>query len=338
MFPPLSTKVFTDGSTHRKPSVPESPDMPDPETLVDLKSYSLVALPNNSTHHNSTTKPSETLAIYATARIQNPGYEQLHKYSLDLDIPFAWPYKIYLSAPHNKTDLIQLARGVVEPFSIPSNSKHFDVSINGTVEHTYNSSTPLSQALSSFISRYLAGKSNTVHVTFDPDSPFAKRIPAFLPPLLAKHMVTNDVPGLPAEERDLLKDLKIGQMRIHGSETGGSGWECDGEIQGKLAMPQGLDQLEGGINVTQIWPDIVLYDGLPPPGEDKKVPPVPLPSNAFARFRTRDWAPAETAFDKASNATIMRSMVRNVPLDIIRSDVLQRWIAKIIFSGGKGAL
>lgn len=338
--------------------------MPDPEEMVQLKSYSLVALPNNSTghrksHHNGTSTPSETLAIYASARIKNPGYEQLHKYNLDLDIPFSWPYKIFLSSPHapkkNKThdskdgkredendaELVLLARGVVEPFSIPSNKEHFNVSINGTVEHTGASNSTLSESLSAFISRYLSGKNNTVHLSFDSSSPFAKRIPSFLPPLLDPIIVTNIIPGLPPDQRDLLKDLKIDKMRIHGAENGASGWECDGEMQGELAMPEALDNLQGGINVTSIWPDIMLYDGLPPVSrnaeDDKTMPPHPLPSNAFARFRTKDWQDAET-FINERNQTIMKSMVRNVPLDIVRSDVLQKWIAKIIFSGGKGAL
>lgn len=336
--------------------------MPDPEGMVQLKSYSLVAIPNNATDpkhghsHNKTSSVNETLAIYASARVKNPAFEQLHQYHLDLDIPFAWPYKIFLSAPtgkKNKThtekegrkgeeeQLVLLARGVVEPFSIPSTKEHFDVSINGTVEHTGNSNSTLSEALSAFISRYLSGKNNTVHLSFDSSSPFAKRIPSFLPPLLEPILVSNVIPGLPPDQRDLLKDLKIDKMRIHGAENGGSGWECDGEMQGELAMPEALDQLQGGINLTQIWPDILLYDGLPPVSknaeDDKIVPPHPLPSNAFARFRTKDWQDAET-FINERNQTIMRSMVRNVPLDIVRSDVLQKWIAKIIFSGGKGAL
>lgn len=339
--------------------VPESPEMPNPDDMVQLKSYSLVAIPKNSTRehkpkHNETSKLDETLAIYASARVKNPGYEQLHRYSLDLDIPFAWPYKIFLSAPSapkkgkpgseqdpEGDDLVLLARGVVEPFVIPSDKQHFDVSINGTVKQTGNSSTPLSRSLSALISRYLAGKNNTVHLSFDSSSPFAKRIPSFLPPLLEPIVVSNIIPGLPPDQRDLLKDLKIDKMRIHAAEGGAGGWECDGEIQGELAMPEALDQLQGGINVTSIWPDILLYDGLPPPskaGEDEKeMPPKPLPTNAFARFRTKDWTPAET-FINERNQTIMRSMTRNIPLDILRTDVLQKWIAKIIFSGGKGAL
>lgn len=332
--------------------------MPDPDEMVQLKSYSLVAIPHNSTHHhkphhNESTPVNETLAIYASARIKNPGYEQMHRYSLDLDIPFAWPYKIFLSSPKKiksskdegrgskDGELVLLARGVVEPFRIPSDKEYFDVSINGTVEQTGNSSTPLSVALSSFISRFLAGKNNTAYVSFDPSSPFAKRIPSFLPPLLEPIVVSNVIPGLPPEDRDLLKDLKIDKMRIHAAESGAGGWECDGEIQGELAMPEALDQLQGGINVTSIWPDILLYDGLPPPSrsgeDDKTMPPKPLPANAFARFRTKDWTPAETYINER-NQTIMRSMAKNIPLDIVRSDVLQKWIAKIIFSGGKGAL
>lgn len=359
LFKVMAVLIYSLPLSHTTITVPDSPDMPDPDEMVQLKSYSLVAIPNNSTHrhkpgHNKTSLPDETLAIYASARIKNPGYEQMHRYSLDLDIPFAWPYKIFLTSPSspkkNKTSgnlekqddkLVLLARGVVEPFFIPSDKEHFDVSINGTVEQTGNSSTPLSEALSAFISRYLAGKNNTVHVSFDSSSPYAKRIPSFLPPLLEPVVVSNIIPGLPPDQRDLLKDLKIDKMRIHAAENGGAGWECDGEIQGELAMPEALDQLQGGINVTSIWPDIILYDGLPPPSktgqDDKAMPPNPLPANAFARFRTKDWQPAET-FINERNQTIMRSMTKDIPLDILRREVLQKWIAKIIFSGGKGAL
>jgi len=332
--------------------VPASPDLPkDPGSMVKLRSYSLVAIPTNTSEHDggrkgrhgdrhNSTEPDhsseELLGIHATARIENLGYEQLHKLSLDLNIPFAWPYKVYIASVSNKTEFVTLATGVVEPFTIPSDVPHFDVSVNGTVERTGNSSTPLSQSLSKFITRYMAGKNNTVHVAFDPSSPYAKALPAFLIPFLENRVVSNEVPGLPAEDRDLLKDLKIDKMRIHPAENGGSGFECDGQIQGELVMPKAMDQLQGGLNITSIWPDIILYDGLPPAGTDEAMPPVPLPANAFARFKPTDWVPADTFIDKATNATVMRAMVTNVPLDILNRGVLQRWLAKIIFSGGNG--
>lgn len=339
------------------PPVPASPDIPtDPAKMVKLRSYSLVAIPNNSSEHGDSegkhgkhgsgrhrdntsdpeATPSELLGIYATARIENPGYEQLHKLSLDLKIPFAWPYKVFLSSVNGTSEFVTLATGVVEPFTIPSDSPHFDVSINGTVERTGNSSTPLSQSLSRFITRYMAGKNNTVHVAFDPSSPYAKTLPRFVIPFIENRIVSNEIPGLPAEDRDLLKDLKIDRMRIHPAEEGGNGFECDGQIQGDLVMPKAMDQLQGGLNITSIWPDIILYDGLPPAVPDDTMPPTPLPPNAFARFKPTDWVPADTFIERSTNATIMRAMVTNVPLDILNRSVLQRWLAKIIFSGGNG--
>jgi hypothetical protein len=316
--------------------VPDSPETPkDPSALVDLLSYDLVAIPINSTHHNGT-KPSERLGIAAKARIENPAYEKLRDLSLDLDIPFAWPYTVYLPSTQNKSVLIPLADGVFEPFTISSHSRHFNVSINGTVASSSNSSTSISQSLSTFVTRFLSGKANKVYLSFDAHSPFAKKLPAFLIPLLKPIQVSYDIPGLPAEERDLLKNLQFSNLKIHPSEDGSGGFQLDGILQGELLFPPGLDKLDNPINITSIWPDIVLYDGLPPMKEDKNVPPKPLPANAFARFRTSDWAPAIT--EKTGNHTIMRSFVQNVPLDVLRGDVLRRWLAKIIFSGGRGAL
>ena len=307
---------------------------------MDLRSYSLVAIPHNSTSggnttRNTTSDTTETLVVHATARIENPGYEQMHNLSLDLAIPFAWPYNIYLPSTSNKSDLVLLAKGVVEPFTISATSRYFDVYINGTVEQSHNASTPLSESLSHFISRYLAGEPNRASVAYDDSSPYSSSIPSFLVPLIRPLLVNYDIPGLPAEQRDLLKDLQISNMRIHPAENGGSGFACDGQIQGELVLPEAMNHLDGAINITSIWPDILLYDGLPPIGTDNDLPPVPLPPNAFARFKTNSWAPAHTA--KVGNATIMTSLAQNIPLDILRRDVLQRWLVKIVFSGGVGA-
>lgn len=293
----------------------------------------------------------ETLAVYADARVSNPGYEQLEKYGLDLEIPFAWPYRIQLPVSHRKRkkgdkhndtstpDRALLARGVVEPFKIPSTHKHFNVSINATVERTDNASTPLSRSLSLFVTRFLSGENNTALVSFDQDSPFADSLPSFLIPFLKEVEVAYALPGLPPDERDLLKDLQIKDMKVHGSEDGSGGLQIDGLMEGRIVFPEGMDALDDAINITAVWPDILLYDNLAPPadGDDGngKIPPVPLPLNAFARFRTNDYTPAETV-KLEDGTTIMRAHVKNVPFEILRADVLRRWIAKIVFSGGKG--
>ena len=316
--------------------MPEQPKIPsDPQDLVDLKAYSLVAVPHNVTRGKHTDRYEE-LGVHATAQIKNPAYDQLRKLGLDLTIPFAWPYKVLLPTVADKSEHTVLARGTIQPFSISSSSKFFNVSLNGTVETSSNSSSSLSQSLSKFITHYLGGRSNRVYVAFDAESPFAQRIPAFLIPLIRDKIVANDIPGLPSDKRDLLKDLQMEHLRVHPSESGQGGFECDGEMTGRLIMPDGLDTLENAINITSIWPDIILYDGMPPEGTDDTLPPVPLPPNAFARFKTRDWAPAITYLDE-KNHTIMRATVKNVPLQILNRGVLQRWLAKIIFSGGQGA-
>ena len=328
--------------------VPDSPDVPsDPSALVQLKSYQLIAIPDVGIPpiaNNSAV--SESLAIYATARVTNPAFDQLKKLGLDLNIPFTWPYKIYLPVKsdkkqnkHNSTrgndDRVLLARGVVEPFDIPSALKHFEVSINGTVEKVQNTSDPLSQALSRFVTRFLSGKNNTVVVAFDEDSPFAAHLPQFLIPLISPLSVQNTIPGLPADERELLKDLQIQDMKVHGAEDGSGGFQIDGLMEGQVVFPDGLDKLDNGINITAVWPDILLYDNLPPADDSGQMPPQPLPLNAFARFRTTGYTPAETV-KLADNTTVMRAHVKNVPFEILRQNVLQRWLAKIVFSGGKG--
>lgn len=307
--------------------------------MVQLQTYALTPVPHNSTHGNHS-DISETLSVQATARVLNPGYKQLRRFGLDLDIPFSWPYKIFLPSIATKgsngsDDRILLARGVIKPFTIPSNEKHFNVSIVGDVESTANDSTPLSHSLSHFVTRFLGGRANRVYVQFDPSSPYARDIPSFLIPLLRGKEVFNDVPGLPQEQRDLLKDLQMEHLKVHGAEGGQGGFECDGEMVGEIVLPPGLESLDNAINITSIWPDILLYDGLPPTGVDKVVPPNPLPPNAFARFRPRAWSPA-TTYVNERNATIMKATVTNVPLEILRPDVLRRWIAKLVFSGGAG--
>lgn len=317
--------------------MPDQPTIPeDPQDLVDLKAYSLIAVPHNATHGNHTDS-WETLGVSATAQVHNPAFAQLRKLGLDLDIPFSWPYKVLLPSVVNKSEQLVLARGAIQPFSISSRSRAFNVSLTGNVETSSNSSSGLSQSLSKFITHYLGGRTNRVYVAFDGDSELADRIPAFLVPLIRDKVVANDIPGLPSEKRDLLKDLQMEHLRVHPSEGGEGGFECDGEMAGRIIMPDGLDTLDDAVNITSIWPDILLYDGLPPPQRpDDRVPPTPLPGNAFARFKTRSWAPAITYRDE-KNHTIMRATVKNVPLEILNRGVLQRWLAKIIFSGGRGA-
>lgn len=348
----------------RNPTVPDSPDIPsDPAELVKLKSYSLVPIPQPPSDPNpgndTCPPPLDNLAVYANARVINPGYEQLARYGLDLDIPFAWPYRVQLPVPHkqhkktnkgkhDETDVperrVLLAAGVVEPFKIPSSSKHFDVSINATVQRTDNASTDLSRSLSAFVTRFVSGENNTAIVSFDPSSPFAASLPSFLVPLIRDVEVQYAVPGLPPDERELLKDLQIKDMKVHGSEDGSGGFQVDGIMEGRIVFPEGMgmDALEDPLNITAVWPDILLYDNLPPASDpdnpdddDGKMPPSPLPLNAFARFRTTDFTPAETV-KLQDGTTIMRAHVKNVPFEVLRADVLRRWIAKIVFSGGKG--
>jgi len=192
--------------------------------------------------------------VHATAQIKNPAYDQLRKLGLDLTIPFAWPYKVLLPTVADKSEHTVLARGTIQPFSISSSSKFFNVSLNGTVETSSNSSSSLSQSLSKFITHYLGGRSNRVYVAFDAESPFAQRIPAFLIPLIRDKIVANDIPGLPSDKRDLLKDLQMEHLRVHPSESGQGGFECDGEMTGRLIMPDGLDTLENAVNITPSGP------------------------------------------------------------------------------------
>ncbi|SNX82262.1 uncharacterized protein MEPE_00968 [Melanopsichium pennsylvanicum] len=146
-------------------------------------------------------------------------------------------------------------------------------------EHAYNSKlgdSPQSVALSNFLSRFLRGEANTVYVRGG--SPFRK-------PKSSKPInVTNEMPGdgsdlpdwidsalrlvdLPisfpgAKVTELIKNVTINDLKITPHPFEQDKLLCSGTVMGELNMPGQLSSID--VKITHMWPDILVYDGLPP--------------------------------------------------------------------------
>ncbi|GAA5902681.1 uncharacterized protein JCM6883_007206 [Sporobolomyces salmoneus] len=198
-----------------------------------------------------------------------------------------------------------------------------------------------------------------------PDAPYP---PSFVSDLAKDYTFVFKLPGT-NEVPDVFHNLRMEDMKIK-LGGGGEGPEGDllasGRVVGEVVLPEAAKALEDAINAKRIQPDVLVYDGDLPrfdldssstfldsnhgqfsfgKGGGGKVddqadyPPNPLPANAFARMRMVDSMPAETIHipgNSTHNATtIVSATFVDAPLFLLpgRSDVLRRFIGKIVFSG-----
>ncbi|KAE8266063.1 hypothetical protein A4X09_0g6285 [Tilletia walkeri] len=144
--------------------------------------------------------------------------------------------------------------------------------------------TPQEKALSNFLSRFLRGDANTVYVRGG--SPFTRT--SSLPGSAAapKSNDTTDVlpgngsPDLPewigsalglidvpisfpgSKVTDLIKDVTIANLRFTAHPFEKERILCSGTVMGTLNLPKELGGVD--VKVTELWPDILVFDGKPP--------------------------------------------------------------------------
>lgn len=142
--------------------------------------------------------------------------------------------------------------------------------------------SPQSAALSNFLSRFLRGEANTVYVRGG--SPFrqSKSSEAFSTPISGKE--ADEIPGdgsdLPdwmesalrlvdvpisfpgAKVTELIKNVTIDDLKISPHPFEKDKLLCSGTVMGEMNMPGQLSSID--VKITHLWPDILVYDGLPP--------------------------------------------------------------------------
>lgn len=145
--------------------------------------------------------------------------------------------------------------------------------------------SPQQAALSNFLSRFLRGEANTVYVRGG--SPF-RAAKGTQPPnsseLVAGAHPADEIPGdgsdLPdwmdsalrlidvpisfpgAKVTELIKNVTIDDLKITPHPFDQDKLLCSGTVMGEMNMPGQLSSID--VKITHLWPDILVYDGLPP--------------------------------------------------------------------------
>jgi len=158
----------------------------------------------------------------------------------------------------------------------------------------------------------------------------------------------------PSQRPKILRKVTVKNMRLGSSPN--DELTASGTLFASFGLPRELSGLTPFLDIRKLWPDTLVFDGLPPPhvsgirsqaGATRPLPPLPdpLPEGAFARIIPRDWLDASMLPDNGDEEDGVRvrwvtAQIIDVPLDILpgRDAEFQAFVDKIIASKGAGAL
>lgn len=265
---------------------------------------------------------------------------------------------------------LQLQGRVVPPPQPPFFSKRDQVAFNG---HSVDKTDAGADALSGFLSRFLRGESNTVYV--HGGSPFTEpalttgndvdetplpgggsALPAWLDKILRTLKLPIAFPG--NKVTDLIQNVTINDLKITPHPFEDEKLLCSGTVMGVMNMPGALAGVD--VEITDLWPDILVYNGKPPSmrhgnndsdtlekrnDNDNPKPeplPDPLPSHAFGRVTPHGWAPAKTFIDPEDpkkQRKLLYSQLKDVPFTVLpgRSAEFRSFSWKIVTGEGARA-
>ncbi|SJX60961.1 uncharacterized protein SRS1_12184 [Sporisorium reilianum f. sp. reilianum] len=132
--------------------------------------------------------------------------------------------------------------------------------------------SPQQVALSNFLSRFLRGENNTVYVRGgsplrDASAKAIDELPgdgSDLPDWMDSALRLVDLPiSFPgAKVTELIKNVTINDLKITPHPFEKDKLLCSGTVMGEINMPGQLSSID--VKITHMWPDILVYDGLPP--------------------------------------------------------------------------
>lgn len=260
---------------------------------------------------------------------------------------------------------LQLQGRVVPPPQPPSLNKRDQMTFGATGPEDVSKSDAGADALSGFLSRFLSGQPNTVYVRGG--SPFTEPslqsldkeeqeeplpgggsvLPAWLDKLLRTLLLPISFPG--AEVTDLIQNVTINDLKITPHPFEKEKLLCSGTVMGVMNLPGELATVD--VEITDLWPDILVFNGKPPSmrhdnndsvnylsnvekakkknkkkdGDDDDTPtpeplPNPLPDHAFGRVTPHSWAPAKTYIDPEDpkrQRKLLYSELKDVPFTVL---------------------
>ncbi|KAF8868634.1 hypothetical protein BD779DRAFT_1593762 [Infundibulicybe gibba] len=280
-----------------KINIPPIPGLPHPGHDVPPPSISdLVTLQSFSISNQS-----NNLTLHARATAVNPAPPTFSLTSPDL------PFNIYLPALSNTTAPIPVAAVSTSPFSLTH--PNITLFLSGSVLPLLPSSFP---TLSAFLTRYLSSKSNPIII----DSP------------LFPGLAVNALFPAPVPRPQLLRNVTIRNMKIKPGTT----FLASGTIFARVVLPPGI---ELNLNVSRVFPDVLVFDGEPSSGL-----PDPLPERAFGHIKPDDWLDAVSVVGEPEEGqgTVydVTAEVVDIPLEVLpgRHQEFRTFVSKVIFGSG----
>ena len=139
-------------------------------------------------------------------------------------------------------------------------------------------------------------------------------------------LIVNTTFPAPHPRPQILRNVSISDMKI---KPVGSSMYASGVVHALVVLPHGINV---GVNASRVFPDVLVYDGVPPDPSDNSSalfvdpPPTqplpdPLPPRAFAHIVPEDWLPAscqpiESMPDAGSTVAVM-AKIDDVPLKVL---------------------
>ncbi|OBZ76471.1 hypothetical protein A0H81_02995 [Grifola frondosa] len=242
----------------------------------------------------------DSLSIRANATVIDP---------VPLEFEFTMPsMPFFVSLPTPNHTSVEVAFVHTQPFTLTH--PNISLAVDGAV-------LPLSRnasgALSTFAGNYSSGLDSDITIST---------------PLLPDLTIEAKFPG-PNPKPRILRNVTIRDMRI--KPTSGP-MVASGTVVARVVLPKGIHV---GVNVTRVFPDVLVFDGEVPGPDDPPITP-----RAFAHIRPEDWLPAECepaeSEDGEGTAVAVSARIVDVPLEVLPGR--EREFSNFVIFGSQGAL
>ncbi|KAF5310323.1 hypothetical protein D9611_012056 [Ephemerocybe angulata] len=230
------------------------------------------------------------------------------------------PLQFTASLPTTSHSTIDIASVIAAPFSLTH--PNITIQLEGSVLPIESAALP---TLSSFLMRYLSGKSNPIVIS-------SKLLPGLA--------IQADFPA-PNPRPHILQNVTIHDMKLKPKGSNGQ-FFASGTVFARIVLPKGMDVT---LDVSKVLPDVLIFDGeVPvnfswtPPAPPEPPLPDPLPERAFGHIRPEDWLNATSVRDPSGvdegSAYAVTAKVVDVPLEVLpgRQKEFSNFVSKVIFN------
>jgi hypothetical protein len=294
------------------------------------------------------------LRITAVATAPNPIPQ------MSFSLPYEFGFGIYL--PHSQSQvvdeqqpvypsqnatLVEVAQVVTAPIELRGQER-VAVHINGFVQVEPDAlageggGSADESPLSGFLRNYMRGLDSPIIVKGLSYLPWNSTIsrgaipspPRWITDIVRSLELNVTFPG-PKPAPKLIRSVTIQDMRI--SESRGH-MTASGLVLAEIQLPSQMKRID--VDVQGVLPDILVFDGYPPEGEDIDPDELPYPPHAFGRICPDQYLLASSErSEEEDDVLIVRAPIHDVPVQVLagRDRIMSDFVSKIIFRGGARA-